>query len=144
WEKYGTSHPVCPRRIFNRTFVCCCIVDITYNMSGNIRSTYYSSWVWVVKDWSLRDWTFFTNTLTVGLCVFGLLAGLLQRLTHSYKIWQIFGLCVRSVGLGLTLHARGANATDAELVWTQILIAIGGGFSVVGSRVASQASVPHA
>jgi len=45
--------------------------------------------------------------------------------------------------MGLTLHARGANATDAELVWTQILIAMGGAFSVVGSRVASQASVPH-
>jgi hypothetical protein len=33
--------------------------------------------------------------------------------------------------------------SDAELVWTQLLIAIGGAFSVVGSRVASQASVPH-
>lgn len=31
----------------------------------------------------------------------------------------------------------------AELVWTQILIGMGGAFSVVGSRVASQASVPH-
>ncbi len=33
---------------------------------------------------------------------------------------------------------------DVALVWTQLLIAIGGAFSVVGSRVASQASVPHA
>lgn len=45
--------------------------------------------------------------------------------------------------MGITLHARGPNATDGELVVTQILVALGGAFSVVGSRVASQASVPH-
>ena len=33
--------------------------------------------------------------------------------------------------------------SDAALVWTQILISLGGAFSVVGSRVATQASVPH-
>jgi hypothetical protein len=68
-----------------------------YFVSGNMRSLYYSSWVWVVKDWSLRDWTFYTNTLTVGLCVFGLLAGLIQRYTHRYKFLQIFGLCIRAL-----------------------------------------------
>ncbi len=35
-------------------------------------------------------------------------------------------------------------SSDVALVWTQLLIAIGGAFSVVGSRVSSQASVPHA
>jgi hypothetical protein len=62
------------------------IIDVTYMMSGNMRSTYYSSWVYVVKDWSLENWTYFTNTLTVGLCVFGLLAGLILRATHRYKV----------------------------------------------------------
>jgi len=33
--------------------------------------------------------------------------------------------------------------SDVTLVWTQILISLGGAFSVVGSRVATQASVPH-
>ena len=33
--------------------------------------------------------------------------------------------------------------SDVALVWTQILISLGGAFSVVGSRVATQASVPH-
>ena len=39
--------------------------------------------------------------------------------------------------------ADAACPSIAELVWTQILIGMGGAFSVVGSRVASQASVPH-
>jgi len=33
--------------------------------------------------------------------------------------------------------------SDVALVWTQILISLGGAFSVVSSRVATQASVPH-
>ncbi|GAA6008034.1 uncharacterized protein JCM10292_000719 [Rhodotorula paludigena] len=144
WEKNGTSHPVCPRRVFNRTFICAIIIDVTYELGGYIRSTYFSSFIWVITDWNLRDYTFFLNTLTVGLCVFGLLAGLIQRYTRDYKYLQIAGLCIRTAGLGLTFYARGRNATDAALVWTQILIALGGAFSVVGSRVASQASVPHA
>ena len=45
--------------------------------------------------------------------------------------------------MGLTVHARKQSSSIQELVWTQLLIGIGGAFSVVGSRVASQASVPH-
>jgi len=26
WEWFGTSHPIVPRRILNRTFVCCVII----------------------------------------------------------------------------------------------------------------------
>ncbi len=33
-----------------------------------------------------RDWTYFNKTVTVGLCVFGIVAGLIQRYTHRYKV----------------------------------------------------------
>ncbi len=41
------------------------------------------------------------------------------------------------------IHSRGAQASDAEVVWTQILQGMGGGFASVCSTVASQAAVPH-
>ena len=41
------------------------------------------------------------------------------------------------------IHSRGANASDAEVVWTQILQGLGGGFASVASSVAAQAAVPH-
>ena len=41
------------------------------------------------------------------------------------------------------IHSRGARASDAEIVWTQILQGAGG-FSAVASQVGAQASVPHA
>lgn len=44
---------------------------------------------------------------------------------------------MRSPNIDMALYS------DVALVWTQILISLGGAFSVVGSRVATQASVPH-
>ena len=42
------------------------------------------------------------------------------------------------------IHSRGANGSDAEVVWTQILQGFGGGFASVATQVGAQASVPHA
>lgn len=42
------------------------------------------------------------------------------------------------------IHSRGANGSDAELVWTQILQGIGGGFAATCIQVGAQASVTHA
>lgn len=51
YEKYWAVHPMMPLRVLNRTFLCCVAIDVFYFMSGNMRSTYYSSWTYVVKDW---------------------------------------------------------------------------------------------
>lgn len=52
--------------------------------------------------------------------------------------------CIFSLsGVGLMIHSRGADSSDAEIVWTQILQGIGGGFAAVCSQVGAQASVPH-
>ena len=42
------------------------------------------------------------------------------------------------------IHSRSADGSDAELVWTQILQGMGGGFAAICSGVGAQASVPHA
>lgn len=49
------------------------------------------------------------------------------------------GVAIRLVGYGLIIHSRGANASDAEIVWSQL-----GGFSAVSLQVSAQAPVPHA
>lgn len=60
--------------------------DTFYYLSGDFAGTYYSSWTYVVTNWSLYDWTIFSQTETVGLCLFGLAAGLAMRYTHRYKV----------------------------------------------------------
>ncbi|KAJ7637628.1 major facilitator superfamily domain-containing protein [Mycena polygramma] len=143
WEFKWASHPVMPRRIMNKTFLCCVAIDFMYYLSGYVTLTYFSSYVYVVKDWSLANYTYFNNILTVGLCAFGVLAGVIQRVTHRYKYLQLTGLCIRLIGQGLVFLAANGNKSDAVLVMSQILTSLGGAFSVVGSQVASQGSVPH-
>ena len=42
------------------------------------------------------------------------------------------------------IHSRGANSSDAEVVWTQILQGMGGGRAATTIQVGAQASVTHA
>ena len=51
YEMKWAEHPLMPLRVLNRTFLCCVIIDVFYFLSGNLRSTFFSSWVYVVKDW---------------------------------------------------------------------------------------------
>jgi len=118
-------------------------VDFWYFMSGSLRSNYLSSYVFVVKDWSTREWTYFNNSTVFTLCVLGPIAGLILRYTHRYKTLQISGLVIRVLAMILMVHGSHAAGSSLELISTQILLGIGGAFNVVGSRVAAQASVPH-
>ncbi|KAK1498909.1 hypothetical protein CCUS01_02529 [Colletotrichum cuscutae] len=68
---------------------------------------------------------------------------LLQRWTHRYKMLQIFGLCIKIIGIGIMIDGPRATNSTAPMVISLIMVGAGGAFSVVGSRVASQASVPH-
>ncbi|KAJ7903673.1 major facilitator superfamily domain-containing protein [Mycena olivaceomarginata] len=162
WEFKGASHPIMPRRVLNKTFLCCIAIDFMYYLSGYVTLTYFSSYVYVVKDWSLENYTYFNNILTVGLCTFSVLGGVIQRVTHRYKYLQLAGLGIRimcafsvpppvdrsqilrlSSGQGLVFLAANGNKSDAVLVMSQVLTSLGGSFSVIGSQVATQASVPH-
>ena len=71
------------------------------------------------------------------------MVGLAHRWTHRYKVIQIAGLCVKLLGMGIMLDGRMATINTGALIMSQVLVGFGGSMSVVGSRVASQASVPH-
>nr|BAK05769.1 predicted protein [Hordeum vulgare subsp. vulgare] len=144
WEWKFASHPIMPRRIFNKTFMCCIGIDFNYYFSGYLSDTYWSSWLYVVHDYSDADYGYILNILTVGLCGFGTVAGLCQRYFHRYKWFQMFGLAIRCVGMGLQFACVNGHNTTAVIVLSRIFIGIGGGFSVISSQVAAQASVPHA
>ncbi|CCH46046.1 Siderophore iron transporter [Wickerhamomyces ciferrii] len=144
YELTLAPYPSMPKRVLmNRTFMTAVSIDFFYQCGGMLRLLYFSSYVWIIKDWSYQNWTYFNNTMTMGLCFFGVVVGLIQRYTHRTKYLQVFGLSLQVVSMGITLWARYDHASTAALVWTQLLIGIGGACSVVGSNVASQASVPH-
>ncbi|KAG2338806.1 drug:h+ antiporter [Suillus weaverae] len=147
WDLRYASRPViAPRFVRNRSVVCAASIGFFdfASMSFYLTFTYLYSFVLVVKPWSLVNATYFIQTQSVALTFFGILAGLSMRFLHRYKYVLVIGLVIRLAGVAMMIHSRGANASDAELVWTQILQGFGGGFAAVSSQVGAQASVPHA
>jgi hypothetical protein len=53
WEWKFASHPVMPKRVLNKALFCSIAIDFGYYFSGYIGDTYMSSWVYVIKDWSV-------------------------------------------------------------------------------------------
>ncbi|CCH46047.1 Siderophore iron transporter [Wickerhamomyces ciferrii] len=144
YEFTWAPYPSMPKRVLiNRTFMTAVCVDFFYMFGGMLKTLYFSSYVYVIKDWSYQNWTYYNNTMTMGLCFFGVIVGIIQRYTQRTKWLQVFGLALQIVAKGIVFWARYDNASTAALVWVQLLIGIGGACSVVGSQVASQASVPH-
>ncbi|KAG2753577.1 MFS general substrate transporter [Suillus brevipes Sb2] len=145
WDlRYATMPVIAPRFVRNRSVVCAACIGFFDFMSFYLTFTYLYSFVLVVKPWSLVNATYFIQTQSVALTFFGILAGLSMRFLHRYKYVLVIGLVIRLAGVAMMIHSRGANASDAELVWTQILQGFGGGFAAISSQVGAQASVPHA
>lgn len=132
------------RFLKNRAFVAASWIGFLDFVSFYLTNTYLYSFILVVKPWPLLHVTYFSSTQTVALTIFGIMAGGIMTLTRRYKWLLVIGLCIRLLGAGLMIHSRGANSSDAEIVWTQILQGMGGGIAAVASQVGAQASVTHA
>ena len=143
YEFLWAPFPIVPKRCINRTLAASVVIDFIYQLAGMVPLVYFSSFVWIVKDWSNQDWTYFNNTLTMALCVFGVVAGICMRVTHRYKVFQYFGVVLAILGSGIMIDGRTASDNTQRIIWSQILSGMGGGFNVVASGVALQASIPH-
>ncbi|KAG9310268.1 MFS general substrate transporter [Chiua virens] len=145
WDIRVATRPViAPRFLKNRSVIFAALIGFFDFMSFYLTYTYLYSFVLVVKTWSLIDATYFMQTQTIALTLFGILAGVSMHLMRRFKHVLVFGLVVRLAGVGMMIHSRGANGSDVELVFTQILQGFGGGLAAIASQVGAQAAVPHA
>ncbi|KAH8829259.1 major facilitator superfamily domain-containing protein [Flagelloscypha sp. PMI_526] len=146
WEVKYAKFPVIPLRFLkNRAVMSAAFIGFFDFVSFYLTFTYLYSYVNVEQpSWSLKELNYFIFTQTVALSVFGLLGGVLMSIFRHYKYIVIFGLLVRLLGVGIMIHSRGGHGSTAELVWTQILQGLGGGFVAIASQVGAQASVTHA
>ncbi|KAH7092607.1 major facilitator superfamily domain-containing protein [Paraphoma chrysanthemicola] len=144
YEILFAPRPIMTRRIFhNRAFICALLVDIFGQMGSATRANYFSSYVYIIKNWSNYAWNTFLNVTTLVLCLFGPLGGLIHRFSHRYKSLMVLGAVLKFIGnaILMTPHVRSTQSTGA-LVVSQLLLGCGA-FTVIGARVGSQASVPH-
>jgi hypothetical protein len=53
------------------------------------------------------------------LCFFGIIAGLIQRWTHRYKLLQIIGLGIKIIGMGLLVSGGRGTTSIVNFVFIQ-------------------------
>lgn len=144
WELYAAPIPLAPRRILlNRAFQIAILVDILTMFASFIEALYFTSYIYVIKDWTNLQWVYFTGTVTVGLCIWGLINGLLQRYTHRFKAQMVFGGVCKVIGYAVLLDAGPLGTTQNSKLIAAVLLLSFGGLTVGGARIASQAAVAH-
>jgi len=144
FEMFLAPKPLMTKRILkNRTFLAAGTIYTFNQMASAVRNTYFSSYIYIIKEWSTYEWTIFLGITTMGLSILGPIVGLIQRSTHRYKSMMVFGAAARLIGYGILVQSNGNMTQDtARLVVAQLIFCLGS-FNVVGVRVGSQASVPH-
>ena len=96
WEFYFAKRPVIARRfLLNRTVIIAAWIGFFDFFSFYLTQTYLYSFILITKDWSLVNVTYFNQTQSVALPVFGILAGIMMRFVHRYKWVLIVGLAIR-------------------------------------------------
>lgn len=106
WELKYASVPIMTKRIFfNRTFLLAMGIDFAYFFGGYLQLVYYSSYVYVVKDWTTTEWGYFNNELTVALCGGGEFS---RSLCHSQALIFRRATCRRCHALAEALQERPA------------------------------------
>ncbi|TCD63466.1 hypothetical protein EIP91_005375 [Steccherinum ochraceum] len=144
WDFRFAKRPVVALRFLkNRAVVASSWAGFFDFVSGSLTTTYLYSFVLVVKPWSLINTNYFASCANVSLCVFGICGGIYMRFAHRYKWLLVVSHVIRLAGVGMMIHSRGANGSDVELVFTQIIQGLGGGIAVAALMVGVQASVPH-
>lgn len=144
YEAFLAPKPIITKRILkNKAFLAAVMVDIFNQMASGTRNIYFSSYIYIIKDWSNYTWTIFLGTTTLCLCFFSPLGGLLHARFHRYKTLMVIGAVLKLIGyaIQLTRQSRSTQST-AALAISQILLGTGA-LTVIGARVGSQASVPH-
>ncbi|KAL5504446.1 hypothetical protein ACEPAH_8522 [Sanghuangporus vaninii] len=144
WDLRHASRPViAPRFLRNRTVVIASLIGCFDFLSYFLTFVYLYSFVLVVKPWTQLEATYFLQVQTIALTICGFCAGVIMFRVRRCKLILISGLCIRLLGCGLMIHSRGAKGSTVEIVMTQVLQGLGGGFAAVANQVAGQASVPH-
>ncbi|OAQ61396.1 siderophore iron transporter [Pochonia chlamydosporia 170] len=144
FEVFVAPKPIMTKRIIkNRAFIAGVIIHTFNQMASSVRNTYFPSYIFIIKDWTVYQWTIFLGVTTMGLCLVGPVVGLVHRVSHRYKTVMVVGAAAKILGYGLLIDPTGHMTQDtARLVAAQLIFCLSA-LNVVGARVGVQASVPH-
>ncbi|RDA94727.1 hypothetical protein CP533_6750 [Ophiocordyceps camponoti-saundersi (nom. inval.)] len=145
YEKFLAPVQFLPYRILvDRTIMGAMLSAATVFIAFYIWDNYFSSFLQVVNGLNLTEATYVGKIFTIGSCFWGLVTGLLIRLTGRYKWLSLcFGVPVTMLGVGLMIHFRQPHTHIGWVVMCQILISLAGGTISICEQTAVMAVIAH-
>lgn len=130
--------------LLDRTVLGSCIYAALAFVSFYIWDSYFYSFLIVVNNLSVTHASYVTNIYSIGSCAWGVIVGLLIRYSGRFKwlaLW--FGVPVSVLGVALMVRFRQPDVNIGFIVMCQILIALGGGTTVICEQIAVMAATTH-
>ena len=145
YEKFWALKTFIPFSLLtDRTVLGACILSGTLFVSFYCWDTYLTSYLQVVHNLSITESSYVGNIYTVGSSLFGLIVGLLIRVSGRFKWLALyFALPLQMLGIGLMIYFRQPGWGIGYIIMCQIFIAFSGGTLVICSEMAVMAASRH-
>jgi hypothetical protein len=143
-ERYVSKTPFIPFHLLaNRTVLGACVLGFSWQIAYYCWASYFGSYLQVVYNLSISTSGYITSIYDVlaALCMFPV--GYAIRRTGYFK-WILFiAVPLYTLGEGLMIHFRKPGHSIGWIVFTQVLIAIGGSSFTCIQQVAVLAAGSH-
>ena len=143
-EAYVAESPLIPTRLLmQRTVMSGCCLGAFHFFTQFAYESYFSSFLQVSRYYSARDASYISESYVFSASIAALFCGYLVKISQRYKIWMILGILIHMVGAYMMVRFRSLDNTTSELVMSQVIGGIGGGFTTLSAQLGVQAVVDH-
>lgn len=104
---------------------------------------YFYSYLMVARNTGSVAAGHITLTFSFAATVSSIVISLVIKYTKHYKYYMIGGILIYMLGVGLMLRYRNIDSSNAQVIWTQIIVGIGGGMLNVPAQLGVQAASLH-
>ncbi|PWN41588.1 MFS general substrate transporter [Ceraceosorus guamensis] len=145
WELKGARFPLLPRALLmNRTAWAGALTLASFWISNTVLTAYLPTYLYVVQDTSNRAQQNISTLYSFTVALASLPVALTVRYAGRLKPFAVIGIVLFTVGLGMMVGFNGNSGTRFHIIAAQIIIGLGGAFTVAVVQSLIQVSVPHA
>ncbi|GAA5935212.1 uncharacterized protein JCM15063_000971 [Sporobolomyces koalae] len=144
YETHMSSIPLLPPRLLkNRTIVGGSALGFFHFCSQFCYESFFTSFLQVARGHSPQDASYISQSYIFAACVAAIVAGSFAKMTNRYKWIGILGVLIHAVGVWLMMHTRNLDGSTFELVLSQLIGGVGGGFTTIAAQIGCQSVVGH-
>ncbi|GAA5949173.1 hypothetical protein JCM3765_003319 [Sporobolomyces pararoseus] len=144
YETHISSIPLLPPRLLkNRTIVGGSALGFFHFCSQFCYESFFTSFLQVARGHSPQDASYISQSYIFAACVAAIVAGSFAKWTNRYKWIGIAGVLVHAVGVWLMMRSRNLDGSTFELVLSQLIGGVGGGFTTIAAQIGCQSVVGH-